>query len=193
MLVRLIGLGLVLLVSAGNGATAEEEEVQNALHTELSFLESGRDYIIRFPGDQHLFKVKKSGVTSTTYRADDGSRRAGRPARWTLTLTVEIFRVVEFGGGSWVLLEHPSEQDDFVKWNRKRRAMAQLSGMSALEDTSIPGPPEGLQKLQEAAALEIPTERTWVNLSHAIAIRDVPTGPLDNDASARLNDENELE
>lgn len=145
---------------------------------ELGFLEAGHDYIIRFAENSQLFKTSKSGVTSTSYTTDDGEKRAGKPAAWTMTLTVNIFHVVKFGGGSWVLLEHPSSPDDFAKWTGKRRAMAQLTGQYVAKLEADPNGADRLKKLREAASRELPTTTTWVNLDHAVAITDVPTEPV---------------
>ena len=145
----------------------------------LNFLNPGRDYVIRFPDDLALFKKTTSQVVPTSYTAEDGTKRSGEPATWTMTLTVEIFTVVRFGGGSWFLLEHPSSADDFVKWNNQRRAIAQLADDQRVDE--IEAQPDGKQQLQtlrERAARDIPTTRTWVNLDHAVAITEVPTEPL---------------
>lgn len=179
MVIRLLApfLITVLAVTAADGD--DTTVTCKPPPSELSFLEIGRDYVIRFPDDRQVFKTKKSGVTSTSITTNDGKKRAGKPATWTMTLTVDIFNVVKFGGGSWVLLEHPSSPDDFAKWNGKRRAMAQLTEQRVRELESGSEGTERLQKLRTAASRDLRTARTWVNLDHAIAIADVPTEPVE--------------
>jgi hypothetical protein len=142
---------------------------------ELGFLKTGKDYLIRFSNDIDLFMSTKSGISETSYTTEDGETRPGRPATWRVTLRVEFFRVVRLGGGSWALLEHPEKDDDIAHWNGKRRAMATLGSEVARELEATPEGRERLEKLREAAAREIATTRTWVNLGHAVAIADVPT------------------
>jgi hypothetical protein len=93
-----------------------------------------------------------------------------------VTSTVEIFRLLRFGGGSWVLLEHPKKTDDVSLWNGKRRAMAQLNDEELL--AALKAGEDGQKRLSqigELAQREIETTQTWVNLNHAIAITEVPT------------------
>ncbi len=146
-----------------------------AAPSELGFLETGKDYVIRFSNDIDLFTMTKSGVSETTYTTENGETKKGRPATWRMTLRVEFFRVVRLGGGSWALLEHPEKKDEIARWNGKRRAMAILGSEAAHELEATPDGKERLERLREAAAREIETTRTWVNLDHAIAITDVPT------------------
>src|SRR4051812_38411784 len=94
---------------------------------------------------------------------------------WNITLSVEVFQVVRFGKGSWVLLKHPSNPDDFPRWSAQRRALAILAGPQAEAIKADPDGQERLKRLREAADVEIPTSETWINLDHAIAIAAVPT------------------
>lgn len=171
---------LFLIAVAASAAVADDTAAaSHSPSSELGFLEIGRDYVIRFSGDRHVFKTTTAGVTPTTVTSEDGSQRAGTPATWTMTLTVDIFKVVKFGGGSWVLLEHPSSPDDFSKWNGMRRAMAQLTEQRVSELKSSPEGMKRLKKLRAAASREVRTATAWVNLDHAIAIADVPTESLE--------------
>ena len=147
-------------------------------NSELGFLEEQHDYVIRFATNSQLFKTTTSGISPTSYTTEGGQKRQGKPATWTITMTVEIFHVVKFGGGSWVLLEHPSSPDDFAKWNGMRRALAQLTDARIPELESSSEGKERIQELRKAASREIPTSTTWVNLDHAVAIADVSTEPI---------------
>jgi hypothetical protein len=170
-------LSLLAVAAVSAGLRADEAPAGDAgkAPNELGFLEAGKDYVIRFPASLGLFRSRTSGISETTYTTSDGKTEPGKPATWTVTTTVEVFRVVRFGGGSWVQLEHPAREDDFMAWNAKRRAMAKLADGGSLPAESDPDGKVRLEQLREAAAREIPTTRTWVNLAHAVAITDVPT------------------
>jgi len=168
----LLGVSVsAILASADETATPSSA----ASPGELSFLEAGKDYVIRFPASHDLFRHTTSGVSETTETTSDGKTVPGKPAVWRATISIEIFRVVRVGGGSWALLEYPARADDFAKWNGKRRAMAKLADERSLPPESDPEGKEKVTRLHDAASAEIPTARTWVNLDHALAIADVPT------------------
>ena len=179
MSTRLLAPCLIALLGVTVTYADETTTTAQSPSSELGFLESGRDYIIRFSDDSQLFKKTQSGITSTSYTTEDGKKHPGKPAAWTFTVSVDIFHVVKFGGGSWVLLEHPSSQDDFAKWMGKRRAMAQLTDQRIAQLEADPDGEETLQNLREAASRELRTAKTWVNLDHAVAITDVPVEPVE--------------
>jgi hypothetical protein len=95
------------------------------------------------------------------------------------TLSVDVFQVVRFGGGSWVLLRHPASTDDFSRWSEQRRATAILAGPHVEAIRAKPDGQERLRKLKQAAGAKVPTAESWINLDHAIAIAPVPTEEID--------------
>ena len=141
--------------------------------TEVPFLEVGKDYVILFPEDRNVFKKTTGGMTTATYKTEDGEEAESRPATWSMTFELESFKVAQLSTGPWVLLEHPKNLDDIQAWNEQRRAMAILNG----PDTAVlRANDEGKRKfdeLQKAADAKIATTKTWINLNQAIAI-----GPL---------------
>lgn len=137
---------------------------------ELDFLQPGTDYLIRFPQGNNPFTSTSSGVTSVSFTTEDGETEGERPATWSATLTLEVFRVVRRSRGSWVLLEHPTNPDDFAKWSSKRRAMAILADPRTKE---APQFRQQLKALHEDAGTEISTSEIWINLDHAVAISPV--------------------
>lgn len=164
-------LALVILATPATAAPPQEARAPTA----LGFLEAGKDYVVRFPEGSDLFKVSKAGMSETTYTTADGQKKSGAPAAWNFTISVNVFQVVRFGGGSWVLLRHPTRADDFLRWSEQRRAKAILAGPRVKAIEAGPDGEARLKKLREAAEVEIPTSETWFNLDHAIAIAAVPT------------------
>lgn len=78
--------------------------------------------------------------------------------------------VTEFSGDSWVLVVHPKSIKDSFKWNFNRFAIAAFNPdtMAYLEATDV-----GQTKVDDLckhAAVEIETERTQVNINHAVAM-----------------------
>lgn len=164
-------MALVILATAATAAPPEEGRAPAG----LGFLEAGKDYVVRFPEGSDLFKVSRAGVSETTYTTADGQKKSGAPATWNVTFSVNVFQVVRFGGGSWVLLRHPTKSDDFLRWSEQRRAKAILAGPRVKAIEAGPDGQARLKRLREAAEVEVPTSETWFNLDHAIAIAAVPT------------------
>jgi len=131
--------------------------------------------VIRFPEASNIFKTSRVEVTEATTTDADGRKTSAGPVTWNITLSINVFHVVRLGGGSWVLLRHPTDPDDFLRWSSQRRALAILAGPHVRAIGDKPDGPERLKKLREAADARIPTSETWVNLDHAIAIAAVPT------------------
>src|SRR5206468_2269339 len=94
----------------------------------LGFLEANKDYVIRFPEASNIFKTSRAEVTEATTTTADGQKKSAGPVTWNITLSITVFQVVRFGGGSWVLLRHPTDPDDFLRWSGQRRALAILAG-----------------------------------------------------------------
>jgi hypothetical protein len=167
-------VGIVTLSAQVAAAGPQAEPAPKA----LGFLEAGMDYVIRFPDSSNIFKATTAGMTTSTYTTADGKTKEGGPVAWNATVVLDVFHVVRAGDGSWVLLRHPSNPDDFARWSGQRRALAMLSSP---QGKALDGTPEGrarLEKLRAAAETKVPTSETWVNLSHAIAIAAVPTDDI---------------
>jgi hypothetical protein len=162
---------VVLIVSLAAAAPPEGGPSE----TRFGFLETGRDYVVRFPDGSEIFKTSRAEMTESSYTTATGEKKSGGPVTWNITLNVEVFQVVRFGTGSWVLLRHPSSADDFIRWNAQRRAMAILGGPNVDAIRARPNGQERLTRLKEAAAAKMPTTETWINLDHAVAIAAVPT------------------
>lgn len=155
-------------------ATNDSTPLKTEAPAGLKFLEKGRDYVISFPPDYGMFTTRKSGVSDTTYVTADGEKRSGKPATWTSSMTIKIFRIAGFGGGDWVLLEHPAAGDDIFKWNAQRRAEAVLAADGQPAGESEAEQTERLAHLKSLTEASIETAQTWVNLGHALTISEVP-------------------
>lgn len=166
--------GLTLTAFAEDGTAPGDQPTGS-----LSLLKPGNDYVIRFTEGSEIFKTSKSGVSETSYTTSDGETKKGSPATWTMTLKVTMFEVVRVGGGSWVLVRHPTNPDDYAKWEGQRRAKAILAGPSRDKLAAEEKGAEQLARLQEAADREIKTTETWLNLNHAVAITNVPSEPIE--------------
>src|SRR4051794_8542686 len=157
-------LALLVVANSGNAAPSEGEAQSKG----PSFLEANNDYVIRFPDASNIFKTSRTEVTEATAVTGDGQKTSAGPVTWNVTFSVTVFQVVRFGGGSWVLLRHPSNPDDFVRWSVQRRAVAILAGPNVEEIRAKRDGPDRLKELRMAADAEIETSETWVNLDHAI-------------------------
>lgn len=158
MPIRLLAACLLAALAATNGYTDESSVAHRTPTSELGFIEIQRDYIIRFSDDFDFAKARSPGDAPE----------------------VEIFRVLKFGGGSWVLLEYPASPDDVSYWNLQRRAMAQLTEQRVAQLEADPAGAETLQELRNAASRELRTASCWVNLAYAVIIGDVPTDPAES-------------
>jgi hypothetical protein len=143
----------------------------------LSFIEPGQDYIIRFAMANHPYQGRED--VTADFQEVNKDPNSVRIRSASINYVVEVFTVVEAGGGSWFLVEHPKSYKDSFKWNGKRYAMAALSPQTiqTLETTD-----EGrkrLDGLREKATQIVETDRSWVNLDHAIMIAKPPTTPID--------------
>ena len=148
---------------------------------QLSFLEPGRAYLVRFPSDLELFQHVTTGtteVTQVTQFSAGGERVNVEQRPYTARVRLDIFKVVGLGGGSWVLMEHPASSEDYASWTGKYRATAILSQTESSEPGSNRDAQARLRKLREAAAREIPTTKTWINLDHAITISELSASSL---------------
>lgn len=167
-----VAAAVLFVVPAFAGSQSENTPASN----ELAFLEQGKDYVIRFPDGHNILRTTKTETTRTTFNSADGQKRPGKRASWTTTFSVRVFHLLRFGGGSWVMLRHPSDPADAPAWFGKRRAMTILKNDSRV--ASIEAESNGQDRLKELrarATRKIKTSDTWFNLNHAIAIADVPT------------------
>jgi hypothetical protein len=182
-------LAVLLLVMGWSPAWADEgspaADAAEVAGGPIGFLKPGRDYVIRFAPGSDLFKTTRSGLSETSYTTSDGETRLGKPATWTMTLNVTIFEVLRVGSGSWVLVRHPADSDDFAAWTGQRRAKAILASPRRDEIAAGPDGMERLAKLQEAAEREIKTTETWLNLDHAVTISDVPVEAVELKVSVK--------
>ena len=117
-------LALAALATAAAAATPEDDSPSKG----LGFLEANKDYVIRFPEASNIFKTSRSEVTEATTTTADGQKKSAGPVTLNITVSVTVFQVVRPGGGSWVLLRHPTDPDDFLRWSAQRRALAILAG-----------------------------------------------------------------
>jgi hypothetical protein len=140
----------------------------------LGFLKVGEDYVIRFSDANNIFKTSRSEITQATTTDSDGQTKSAGPVAWNYTLSLTVFHVVRISGNSWVLLKHPDNPDDFIRWGRQRQAKAILAAAKPNDGVDDPNAQERLKRLREDAAQQIATTQTWINLSHAIAIAPVP-------------------
>ncbi|MEZ5944763.1 MAG: hypothetical protein R3C18_25535 [Planctomycetaceae bacterium] len=159
----LLGISLAVLPVAvrAQSVTAPASASQQA-----GFLEPGREYHIVFAGDRPPFSFKKIEFVETQEVRPDGSlgkaQRVPRQSEYIL----DIFRVVKFPGGNWVLVEHPAFADGFEAWHAKHKALLLLSqsGERSAQEVS---------NLTESAMRAIPLTQTWINIDHAITIKPV--------------------
>ncbi|WP_143543928.1 hypothetical protein [Rhodopirellula sp. MGV] len=170
MVIRFLALFLLALFSVTSNAQGPKGT--------LTFLQPGDDYTIRFSGDVDLFTKSKSSVAYG--QTSDGQRI---PVTTSIKHTVTTFRVIELGPSQWTLLEHPAVLTEAGVWNRKLASAAKLvpATIEKLEETE-----EGqkrLEKLRQFSEESVETSRTWVNLSHAIAISPLP----ETDSQPRLS------
>ncbi|KAA5536087.1 hypothetical protein FYK55_28240 [Roseiconus nitratireducens] len=140
---------------------------------ELSFLKPGHAYIVRFSSGRELFEHTETGMTETFTRTPSGKKENVEPRRYKMSIPLRIFKVVERGGGPWVLMEHPSSSEDYARWSGKHRAIAILSSKQSPVSEDDPDAQDRLKRLREAAARNMPTTQTWINLDHAITIAEV--------------------
>jgi hypothetical protein len=161
----------VLLLSALSCTVVQADEPP----TVIGSLQPGKDYLIKFSAGSDVFELKDEGITESQYTTTDGKKRSGGPVKWSLKATVDIFRLVRFGKDPWVAVEHPAEKSDIIKWNAKRTAMAQLNAENVLHLDSTEDGKQVLERLRMAAAKEITTTVSWINLNYVVAISEVPT------------------
>jgi len=167
--------GVPLLLVLAQAFADSPPPRENTSPSDVSFLEPGKDYMIRFAEGSDFFKITESGVSQSTYTTEEGKTKQGDPVTWTSTITMLHYQVVRPGGGSWVLLRHAAKPSDFAAWDGQRRAIAILASPQREELEAKPDGKERLERLQQAAEKKIETSETWVNLNHAVTISDVPT------------------
>lgn len=141
------------------------------------FLKPGHTYYFRFAPGANVFQTTVSSSAPGYFKLPDGTQEPSGSITMKVGYFVEAFRVKRFGGGSWVLLEHPAEHFDYPKWNFKYRAAAELAddhAVAELEKTDAGR--ERLAKLRELAQQEFKTTGTWINLAYVVAIGDMPQG-----------------
>lgn len=163
------------LIVCSCAAVVAAQEGKSPPPPALRFLEVGHDYVILFAEGSNVCECTRHDVTPTSLTTADGRTHPGKPATWTTTLSNQIFTVVAFSGGQWVLVEHPASPDDFIKWSLQRRAKAQLTDAHVQQLEADAAGRERLLKLRKAAGVRVHTSKTWVNLAHAVAIADLPT------------------
>lgn len=156
---------LLLVVLLGTVAAQADEP----------FVEVNRDYVVRFAKDNDPFVVSKSGLSPTTLTTADGKTEPGQPAHWTMRATVQVFHVVALGPRSWVRVEIPAHEDDFMAWNLKRLAMAQLTESNIAELSGTARGQTRLQELRKRAEQQVKTRSVWMNLDQAVVVADVPS------------------
>ena len=176
-------LALLVCVTSSNARIANGQAVTDSQKPTgqdvqskpgLDFLEPGEDYVIRFSDGNDIFKISRSEITQATTTDSDGRSKSAGPVAWNYTLSLTVFQVVRLGRGSWVLLRHPNNPDDFMQWARQRQAKAILASGSLEKLGSEANGQERLKRLQDDAKQDIATTETWINLDHAIAIAPVP-------------------
>ena len=146
--------------------------------TQLSFLKPGSAYLVRFPPGRDLFEHTFTGTTEVTQLSARGEKENVKQRPYTARVRLDIFRVLRLGGGSWVLMEHPASSEDYARWTGKHRAMAILALAKTAEIGNDPDAQDRLKKLREAAARDIGTTKTWVNLNHAVTISELSARSL---------------
>jgi hypothetical protein len=154
-------------------------EAKSPLTTNLSFLEAGKDYSIRFPESDRVFESTESGAAPVAVQTADGQTE-NRASSWRVKYAIGTFHLVKVGGGSWALLRFPANIRDAFKWEFQRSAMATLARPDA--EKRIRAKPDGgerLEKLKKQAAEQIPTTEAWVNLDRAVLIADVPAEEME--------------
>lgn len=165
MSVNPLTISTFALLLATGLPTAAEAQIQAAQNngSDLGFLEVGRSYSIQFPEDRHPVRVKESGVQA---------QPNGPPATWRANFQVNVFVVRKRGGGSWALLEHPSDPKAAVDILSARSLLADKAKLAEIE--ADPSRKDFLTRRREAAKAELQTTRTWANLAHALSISDPP-------------------
>jgi hypothetical protein len=177
-----IWLLTVLLSSQSLSVFGQTPAASGTESTQLSFLEPGRAYLVRFPPDRELFQHTITGTAEVTERSASGEKKNAEQRPFTARVRLDVFKVVGLGGGSWVLMEHPASSEDYARWTGKHRAMAILSLTKTPEPKSDPDAQDRLKQLREAAARDIPTTKTWINLDHAITISELSARSLGIDS-----------
>jgi hypothetical protein len=157
---RIAALALALSLAAPVAGAAREDP---PAQTELEFLQVGKSYLIRFPEDLHPVLVKESGMEP---------QPSGPPATWKATWKIDVFVVRKLGRGSWALLEHPEDPKAALDCIAARHLLADEAKVAEIE--ADPKRKDFLAGRRKAAASELKTKQTWVNLAHAISIADPP-------------------
>ncbi len=170
---------VLLLVCAWTTTCVAESPVST---TSLTFLRNGADYTIQFPTHLGAFTKETSSVAYGT--VSDGQRF---PVTTKFTHIVSAFTVRELGPSQWALLEHPSSLSDAATWNLKLASAAKLTPENILHFQSTDEGKKRLAQLQKFATAPINTSRTWVNLSHAIAIAPLPTEDIEPEISVNVS------
>ena len=161
---RLATLAVLLALGTPAVATAQgRQPASPAAGSDLDFLVAGRSYLIRFPDDRHPVQVKESGLTA---------QPTGPPASWHANYRIDSFVVRKLGRGSWALLEHPADPKAALDVISARGLLADKAKVAELE--ADPAKKDFLAGRRKAAAVELKTTQTWVNLAHAVSIADPP-------------------
>ena len=161
--VRLTTLAVLLTISLPGAVRAQQQSAPSPNRTDLGFLEVGRSYLIRFPEDRHPVQVKESGLTA---------QPSGPPATWRMNYRIDVFIVRKLSGGSWALLEHPTDPKAALDVMSARHLLADKAKVAEIE--ADPERKEFLAGRREAARGEVKMTQTWINLAHAISISDPP-------------------
>lgn len=135
------------------------------------FLKPGKDYHIGFPKDRSPFVYSTSGITESYEKQTDGTKANRRPARWSMNVTLDIFHIVQLSRDSWVLVEHPASPKDYSSWIGKHRAALRLENANNLDA-------ETLAYTKASASKDIRVTRTWINIDHAVTIKEVSKDSL---------------
>jgi hypothetical protein len=161
--VRPATLALLLAIGLPAAGVAQDQPAASSPRTDLGFLEVGKSYLIRFPADRHPVQLKESGIEP---------QPSGPPATWRANFQIDVFVVRKLGGGSWALLEHPTDPKVALDVLSARVLLADKAAVAEIE--ADPERKDFLARRREAAKVDLKTTRTWVNLAHAISIADPP-------------------
>lgn len=161
--IPIVILALLVAISPPTNTAVADPPPSPPDQTDLSFLEVGRAYLIRFPEGRHPVQLKESGITA---------QPSGPPATWRMNYQIDVFVVRKLGGGSWAQLEHPIDPKAATDILSARNLLANKTEVAKLE--ADPSKKDFLAQRRETARGEVKMTRTWINLAHALSISDPP-------------------
>ena len=165
-----IPAGLLALTSAIAGIAQDRPVASSApappvatSPSDLGFLEVGKAYLIRFPEGTNPTRVHESEILA---------QPQGPPATFNMNYQVDTFVVRRLGGGSWALLEHPTDASAAMDVASAQAFLANKEQVAEAE--ADPERKAFVATTRQDALKEIKMTQTWFNLAHATAISDPP-------------------